>query len=457
MFCPKCGKENVETAAFCAGCGSPLRRAASVPGTSSGLKGSLTRDGAAPVGGRQHRSGSVKISASPTAADPAPRQTSAEIFSFCPRCGRRLRQGESCPVCAGYATAPAATGLVGGKKSKTWIWIAASVAVVLVAVGIAAAALLPGKTANVLSVPAEERSSASVTLPAGRETEAPVSSGEPLSLSCDYVLCIGMDNDGNLYELVANQTESSRGFEITVGVIKNDEWLYPLSSDFPFLAEDGLFHVSVPMGKSSGTSLQSPNMVIDSLYFIDTGAFLMDSYQDNDSWTLHDHYYIVFSCDTLQSTRINCDETETVFWHEDASFMNGQVEYYGSIRTDNGKLIQYTETSGTISGWVEDQTFVWETFDTRTLKTAVVASGVEGVRPSGPLAEGLYFCTNKGFYNTAGQRVIDLSCYSIDMSTNGDAYFENGICTIEVKNDLGTRFWVTVDSAGNILEERPVS
>lgn len=43
-----------------------------------------------------------------------------------------------------------------------------------------------------------------------------------LSSSCDYVLCAGYDKSGNEYELVANQTESSRGFEITVGVIKNN-------------------------------------------------------------------------------------------------------------------------------------------------------------------------------------------------------------------------------------------
>lgn len=280
---------------------------------------------------------------------------------------------------------------------------------------------------------------------------------DPLSASCDYILCVGYDTTGNEYELVANQSETPRGFEISVGIIKNNTWLCPLSSSFPFLAEDGLFHVSVSMAGESGTSLNHPgeNSVIDNLYFVDSGAFLLDCYKANNSLSLYDHYYIVFSCDTLTSTRINCDESTLLYRYSEPSFMSGRVEDYGKIYTDNGKLIMYTETSGTMSGWTEDQVFSWDILDTRTLIAATIASNIKGVRPRSVLAEGVFFCTDGQFYNTNAQPTIDLTDYGIDIGDSGDIFFDGGTCTFEVENSLGTRFLITVDSSGALISEQP--
>ena len=282
------------------------------------------------------------------------------------------------------------------------------------------------------------------------------SNPQSLSTSCDYTLCAGYDAAGNKYELVANQSESSRGFEITVGVIKNNTWLYPLSRDFPFLEEDGLFHINVSMAGESGTDLKYPkvNTVIEKLYFIDTGAFLLDCYKANDKLSQYDHYYRIFSCDTLKSIRIDCADTALIYRYCSPSFSSGNVRAYGQIFTDSGKLMMYAETSGTISGWTEDQVFRWDILDTRTLSKSTIADNVKGIRPCATLSEGLCFCTDKCFYNTNGQRVLDLSDYAIDMWENENICFEGGTCTFEAKNSLGTRFQITIDHSGTVLSER---
>lgn len=276
----------------------------------------------------------------------------------------------------------------------------------------------------------------------------------PLCDTCDYVLCRGTDDAGNTYELVANQTESALGYEVTVGVIKNNEWIYPMSTDFPFLGEDGLFHVSVSMAGDSGTSLTQPNAVIQNMYFIDSGAFLMDCYMETDSWaSTYDHTNIIFSCDSLESYTVDCKESTLLYRYAEASFSSGEVISYGRIFTENGKIVLYTETSETSSGWLEDQVFDWYTLDAQTLNVDTLATNVAGIRPESVLSEGLIFASDQCFYNTSVQKVIDLSAYNIDMWYNSNIFFENGTCTFKVKNNLGTEFLITIDKSGNVISE----
>lgn len=348
--------------------------------------------------------------------------------------------------------------VVANKSSKTWLIAASIAAIVILVIGIATA-VSKKPTSTISSSPSNQNgSSTNNSSSSNGQNHGTAPKNDPLSASCDYILCVGYDTTGNEYELVANQSETPRGFEISVGIIKNNTWLCPLSSSFPFLAEDGLFHVSVSMAGESGTSLNHPgeNSVIDNLYFVDSGAFLLDCYKANNSLSLYDHYYIVFSCDTLTSTRINCDESTLLYRYSEPSFMSGRVEDYGKIYTDNGKLIMYTETSGTMSGWTEDQVFRWDLFDTRSLTFTTIASDIKGVCPRSVLSEGLFFCTDKCFYNTSGQQAINLTEYSIDVWDDGNILFEGGICTFEVENSIGTRFRITVNTSGTVISEEAV-
>ena len=259
---------------------------------------------------------------------------------------------------------------------------------------------------------------------------------QQLSESCDYVLCSGVDISGNSYELVANQTESSLGYEITVGIIKNNEWLYPLSTEFPFLGDGGLFHVDAPQGSESGSDLSCYKKIASMIHFIDTR---------NSTWTnSYDHTMIFFSCSCLKSYTVDCEEFTLLYRYS---------ENNGNIHTENGKILLYSEVSGTSSGWLEDQVFDWCLLDVQTLDVRTFGSNIVGVRPESILSEGLIFASDQCFYNTNAQKAIDLSVYNIDMFYDSNIYFENGTCTFKAKNTLGTEFFITIDSSGNVLSE----
>lgn len=294
-------------------------------------------------------------------------------------------------------------------------------------------------------------------IPLGEVEKYPPDAGneyvEPLCDTCDYVLCRGTDVSGNTYELVANQTETSQGFEITVGIIENNEWLVPLTSEFPFLGEDGLFHVKQDYS-SAGSSLNDVGSIISNIYFIETGGFLMDVFID--STTLfgnNEEYFYLYSCHEKDCISFDQNEYSLRYARMDASFSNGVVDYYGEIYTDNGKILVYRETSGTVSGWIEDRVYDWMTLDTRTLEMNTFGSNVAGLCPEGVLSEGLIFASDQCFYNTNMQKVIDLSAYQIDMWYGYQIYFKNGVCTFTAENDLGTEFEITIDKSGNVLSE----
>lgn len=267
-----------------------------------------------------------------------------------------------------------------------------------------------------------------------------------LSSGCDYILCTGTDMNGNIYELVANQTESALGYEITVGVIKNNEWIYPMSADFPFLGEDGLFHVDAPMGGESGSDLSSFGKISSVIHFVDIGAFVMESVSTrNATWTdLYEQRMIFFNCNSLDSFKIDSEEYILLYRYSEDD---------GKICTDNGKILVYTEVSGTSSGWLEDQVFDWALLDIQTPNIHSFGNGITGIRPESCLSEGLFFASDQCFYNTNAEKVIDLSAYNIDTFYDGNLYFENGICTFKAKNDLGSIFLITIDTSGNVLSE----
>ena len=412
--CNNCGHQNDDAYMFCEACGAALKEPVR-PVFGGGLKGSM--------GGQQY----TPVDVTPVYIEtpdlpPGPGPDPGPVFDY---------------------------------KKSNWFWpaigggIAALLLVVVLIVSITGrekpSYSTPGVTQEVIE---------SVQTPVREQPSSKKENQVPLSDSCDYILCSGTDHSGNTYELVANQTESALGYEISVGIIKNNEWLYPLSTDFPFLSEDGLFHVSVSLAGESGTSLTNPNEVIKNLYFIDSGAFMMDSYKETDSWVeLFEHTKIIFSCTSLKSYTVDCDEATLLYMSSDAEFMNGHVLSYGRIYTEDGRIILYSETSGTRSGWLENQVFDWCTLDAQTLEVRTLATNVAGVRPESILSEGLIFASDKRFYNTSGQAVIDLSAYDIDMFYDCGIYFENGTCTFEAENDLGTEFLITIDTAGNVLSE----
>ena len=269
---------------------------------------------------------------------------------------------------------------------------------------------------------------------------------EKLSDSCDYVLCSGTDRSGNDYELVANQTESVQGCEITVGVIKNNQWLCRPTADFPFLGEDGLFHVSTSLAEKSGSDLSSEGTIKSAISFMDSGAFLMECVTANGGLSLYDETTIIYSCKTQESITFNCDSGE------DGAYELMYLRYdSGDIYTDDGQIVlsSVTRTSAYQDDWLYD----WYILDTTTLELRQIAADVEDEYPRSILSEGLFFASDQCFYDTSMQKVIDLSDYEIDMSYDGGIYFRDGTCTFTAENDRGTEFLITIDTTGAVLRE----
>lgn len=277
---------------------------------------------------------------------------------------------------------------------------------------------------------------------------------ERLSESCDAVLCTAVDDSGNEYELVANQKEDSSGYEITVGVIKNNEWVYPMSADFPFLGENGLFYLSTDILLEPGSDLSRAAAISDAIGFIKPNIFVMDSSKYSTMVSTEFDRKIFFNCDTLKSCTIDLKEYTIMEYpsKEYSSFADGEIYFY-RVAADDGKALMYKEITGTHSGWLEDQVFDWCLLDLQTLEIETFKSGVSGIQPASYLAEGLFFATDQGFYDTNGNKVVDLSNYTIDMYSDGRIYFENGKCTFKAENSLGTEFLITIDKTGKVLSE----
>lgn len=275
----------------------------------------------------------------------------------------------------------------------------------------------------------------------GSTSISPSGSSRKLSDECGYILSSGTDNDGNFYELVANQTESATGYNIEVGVIKNNQWIYPLSSDFPFLNSKGLFTIG---GKS--VSLSRPSDVIGDIYFVDNGGFMLE---DN----RYDRIYRdFFDCNTLKMISDCFTGQRTLLYrYERTKYKNyGDygIESFGKIYTDDGLLC--------ITDWDKNNygKYVVEILDLNNQTCTTIASGLDYFAQNG-LYEGLIFASNNAFYDTKWNKVIDLSMYDI-ITFNSPISFKNGRCTFVARNDIGTKFNVTIDKSGNVISETKI-
>lgn len=272
-----------------------------------------------------------------------------------------------------------------------------------------------------------------------------------LSDTCDYILCQGTDTDGNIYQLVADQEETALSYTVTVGIIKNNVWFVPMSSNSPFLTNSGLF----PMegGLDLGT-IARVKLVASCFYFIDSGAFLMHYVNLN-----RGDIRVIYNCNTKQTYQYveHDDGYEWVYSYYKLKTRKNYEQYdvifYGEILTDNQFIILFRDVSDAYA-WDKPKTYDWYIMDTKTMNTRKIASNVIRNYPKSCLSEGLFFAADDCFYNIDGKKVIDLSRYNIDIWENGAPYFKNGECTFITENDRGTEFEVTIDISGKVLSEK---
>lgn len=245
-----------------------------------------------------------------------------------------------------------------------------------------------------------------------------------LSDSCDKVMATGKEENGDVYELVANQTSDYDSVKIELGVIKNNEWLVELHSDWPFLTSDGLLRNSLGLAS---------DIYGDKVKFIYVGNGCFHNYyhlynsktnqcfrglEFNDDSSSYSHKYAIL-----------CSATK---WDEEGRYLV-QKMYDSVIYCLDSNTMTLTEIPG---DW-EDCEFTF-------------------------LSEGLFLCNGgksyskhkSGFYNLNGEKVIDLTQFEVDLDEEyKNMYFDDGKCTFTVENSIGERYNITIDKTGEVINQ----
>ena len=276
-----------------------------------------------------------------------------------------------------------------------------------------------------------------------------------LSDSCGYVLCEGTDSGGNFYELVASQTDSASGVEITVGVIRNNQWYIPMSSDSPFL-NGGRFPVMPEVRVGYGPygllgSEGEANVVRENVYFLSTGGFLMNciKYEDDNPYsTKYNKYAVILDCNAKMDTTLSLDHDAFLLCDEtDARFYDGKVSSYGKITVYDNQLVYCTKNVKSIY----EVTYSTYIFNVRTFAKQTVKEDGEHA-PMGPYAEGLILFTDDAFYNQYGSKQFELPEY-YEISSYERKHFVSGEYQYTIKNSAGTKYLITIDTRGKVLRE----
>ena len=253
-------------------------------------------------------------------------------------------------------------------------------------------------------------------------TEAP-----RLSDECDKVLAIGYSTNGSFYELVANETEDYNGTRIVMGVIENNSWLIPLTSDSPFISDSGLL--------------------------VRTGGYEMSIF---DKSVVFD--YVGSDCFTI---RFYSCRTASAIWNikNNIGYVAAENDDYELLITDKATGITHTYDEGIFMLQRGHGSTV------KYLKTDTMDCCDYSLEFSDnwyPFSNGLFAVQRDGFYNLKGERVISLDDYDIYYS-NTSAYtqtgetitpcliFNNNKCDIPIKNDQGTNYIITIDTTGKVI------
>lgn len=258
---------------------------------------------------------------------------------------------------------------------------------------------------------------------------APTVVTDTIDLSGEYdrVLAEGMDKSDNYYALVAKQEETYNGYKISVGVIKNNNWQIPLTEEFPFLNEKGLFVIPGYVGGTRECDLDG--VAHDDFFYVQDGCF----YSPGAS--------VIYNAETQKYYQFND-------WSR-LSLLKSEVD--SIIHTYDGKFAVQEVTDPRFT------TCNICLFDLKTMTLMTLVADSEdylmGAYYDGLVAIGEpYNQQVKYFYNDQGKKVIDLSEYNSDGAEK--MHFENGEFRFYVTNDLGTRFELTIDKAGTLVDER---
>lgn len=270
-----------------------------------------------------------------------------------------------------------------------------------------------------------ESSTEQTTLPETNTTTEPV---VQLSSQCGYLLCTGYDGE-NYYELVANRIDAYPESTFEFGVIKNNTWLIPLSTDCPFIDENGRW--------KGLASYEDNDVSTDNFTYLDEGCFLYNNgiiYKPETGV----HFNV---CNTLQAYFNEQDNIYTTNYCYTNLIVNDGIAL---TFDEHIKLAAFNMNNGTkipVGNIFEDYS--------------------NNPRKLFGLHDGLFFACDYdaydmfyvGFFDISGNMIIDLSEYKDMDFYKRPYYFTDGEATITCSNDSGVRFNITFDTSGNIIKQ----
>ncbi len=241
-----------------------------------------------------------------------------------------------------------------------------------------------------------------------------------LSNKFDEILATGRNSNGDYYEIVANKSEDYTGLSFLIGVIKNNEWLLEPTKDMPFIAKENTFNWNKP---ETGEIFYVGNNCFVSIKKSTGGS--------NSPFASYAYMYIVYNVETGKSYSTanyswsNKKQVPLIESNNEDYMIIGYESYYGSQ-----KIIILNKNDMSVS-------------------TIEINNGMDHFSP---ISENL-FCLSIGtryyFYDLKGNMILDLSEYK---ATKGQTVcFKNGKCQIEITNDNGTKYKLTIDKEGNVL------
>lgn len=253
-----------------------------------------------------------------------------------------------------------------------------------------------------------------------------------ISNEYEIILASGSDSDGNDYMMVGNETEDYEGVKVEVGVIKNDEWLIELTSDMPFLKENGEF--------LNGGGLSD---AIGDILFVGNECFRYDCNIKN----LTEVYYNVSTKEYYE----NKGKYDSILSWAECTFIGAKYNPYTVVENEEKILIP--------SSYYESET-EYIVLDTKTMEaeTHTVEAYLNNYTYVYPISEGM-FATSRNdkvnFYNLDGSVAFDTSEYK-SVNEEQRFIFEEGTCTFRIKNNNNTEYDITINNTGEVINSEEV-
>ena len=243
-----------------------------------------------------------------------------------------------------------------------------------------------------------------------------------LSEECDMILCTGYDGS-DYYELVANQIDGYPDSTFEFGVIKNNKWLVEMSSNCPFIDENGWW-------KGLDKDYQSNTVSSEDFQYIGGALFL---YKESSIYNPESGVCFENLCNRKYTEIENYEEFlgfEVLKHNAGQSIL---FKYYnpktGQSREIGGYFndVQRPDVLKDISCglfYASGETWEWHNFQ---------------------------YTRYSGFFDLNGQMILDLSEYTI---TDYHGYkYENNIYMITCTNNSGVNFNITFDTFGKIISQ----